>query len=67
MLTPAGRRLLWGKSEGYAATHCVNCAAGWVRSGPDGGTLTVCLLDREPILTGLQSCNRYQPQPEPEH
>jgi hypothetical protein len=28
----------------------MNCALSWTRSGKDGGKLTICLLDREPVL-----------------
>lgn len=45
---------------GYAQTHCRQCAAGWTRIGIKGGTLTVCLLDREPVLADMTSCDRYE-------
>jgi hypothetical protein len=45
---------------GYAASHCRNCSAGWTRVGTEGGVLTICLLDREPVLTGMTSCDRYE-------
>ena len=66
MLTPKARTLLWKTPQGYAATHCMNCQAGWTRSGVDG-SITVCLLDHEPVLDGMIDCSRYEPeQPEPE-
>ena len=38
----------------------MQCKAGWTRTGTDGGALTVCLLDREPILTDITDCDRYE-------
>jgi len=48
--------------ESYAASHCRQCAAGWVRVKKDGGILIVCLLDREPVLAGMADCNRFEPK-----
>ena len=59
--TPKGRALLWRKPTGYGASHCMNCEAGWTRTGKDGAALTVCLLDREPILE-ITDCDRYEPK-----
>jgi hypothetical protein len=50
----------WQTPTGYAASHCRQCAAGWTRIGTEGGVLTVCLLDREPVLAGMTSCDRYE-------
>ena len=50
------------KPTEYAASHCMQCAAGWTRTGKDGGVLTVCLLDREPVLADMTSCDRYEPK-----
>ena len=61
MLTQAGRRLLWQTPTGYAATHCMNCEAGWVRAGKEGAVV-MCLLDREPVLADMTSCNRFEPK-----
>ena len=60
MLSSTGRRLVWGKPNSFAATHCLGCKAGWTRTGPEGGSLTVCLLDREPVLADMTSCDRYE-------
>lgn len=60
MHTPRGRALLWKTPTGFGATHCMNCQAGWTRSGKDGTALTVCLLDREPILQEMTGCDRYE-------
>jgi hypothetical protein len=38
--------------------------AGWTRTGKDGGALTVCLLDREPVLIDMTDCDRYEPKDE---
>ncbi len=57
---------IWNVPAGYAATHCRNCAAGWTRTGTEGGVLTVCLLDREPVLADMTSCDRFEPKEEPE-
>jgi len=62
MFTPKGRALLWHKPTGYGASHCQKCKAGWTRSGKDGAALTVCLLDREPILTEMTDCDRHEPR-----
>jgi hypothetical protein len=48
---------------GFAASHCQNCAMGWTRTGQDGA-LTICLLDREPVLSEMTSCDRYEPREE---
>jgi hypothetical protein len=59
-----GQQTLWKTPEGYAATHCTQCKAGWTRTGSQGGSLTICLLDREPVLSGMVSCDRYEPREE---
>jgi hypothetical protein len=46
--------------QGYAATHCRNCKAGWTRIGEKGGALTICLLDREKVMAGIVDCDRYE-------
>jgi hypothetical protein len=48
--------------SGYAASHCRNCAAGWTRVGEQGGVLTVCLLDRLPVLANMTDCDRFEPK-----
>jgi hypothetical protein len=45
---------------GFAATHCRQCDLGWTRTGKEGGVRTVCLLDREPVLADMTSCDRYE-------
>jgi len=62
MHTPRGRALLWQKPTGYGASHCMQCKFGWTRTGKDGAALTVCLLDREPILIDMTDCDRYDPK-----
>ena len=61
MYTPKARTLLWRTPTGFGRTHCMQCKAGWTRTGEEGGVLTVCLLDREPILTDMTDCDRYEP------
>ncbi len=51
--------LAWQTPTGYAASHCQQCELGWTRTGKEGGAVTVCLLDREPVLADMTSCNRY--------
>jgi len=53
-------RLGTKKLKGYAETHCRRCAAGWTRQGKEGGVLTVCLLDREPVLGDMTHCDRFE-------
>ena len=60
LLTCKGRQLLWQQPKGFAASHCRKCAAGWTRTGADGGELTVCLLDREPVLADMTGCDHYE-------
>ncbi len=48
------------KLRGYAETHCRRCVAGWTRKGKEGGILTVCLLDREPVLDDMTHCDRFE-------
>ena len=50
----------WGTPTGYPASHCSKCKAGWVRTGKEGGKLTLCLLDREPPSPDLTDCNKFQ-------
>jgi hypothetical protein len=62
---PAGA--VWQTPTGYAASHCRQCEMGWTRAGQDGA-LTICLLDREPVLENMTNCDRYAPRalaPEP--
>jgi len=56
----------WQTPTGYAASHCRNCAAGWTRTGKEGGVLTVCLLDREPVLADMTGCDRYEKKDAPQ-
>jgi len=60
MYTAKERALLWQKPTGYGASHCMNCKAGWTRTGAEGA-ITICLLDREPILTDMTGCDRHEP------
>lgn len=53
----------WVTATGFAQTHCINCKAGWTRYG-ENGSLTVCLLDREPVLLNMTDCDRYEPKKE---
>ena len=52
----------WGTPPGFASSHCTQCKAGWVRTGKEGGKLTVCLVDREPVLADMTDCNKFQPR-----
>ena len=54
--------LAWKPPQDFASTHCVKCKAGWTRTGGSGKALTVCLLDREPVLSGMTDCDRYEPR-----
>ena len=63
--TPHQPQILWRKPAGYAASHCMQCKAGWTRTGPEQSVLTVCLLDREPVLTDMTDCNKFEPTQEP--
>ncbi len=56
---------VWRTPAGYAASHCLQCKAGWTRTGSSGGVLTVCLLDREQVLADMTDCNRFEPTNEP--
>ena len=64
--TPHEPKIIWSTPKGYAASHCLNCKAGWTRTGPGGGVLTVCLLDREPVLADMTDCNKFKAIEEPE-
>jgi len=63
-LTPKARSLLWKTPQGFALTHCMNCALSWTRGGKDGGDLVICLLDREPVLDDMVRCSRFEAQPD---
>ena len=54
--------LAWQPPRDFAKTHCIHCKAGWTRTGNSGKALTVCLLDREPVLSGMADCDRYEPR-----
>ena len=47
---------------GYAVSHCRNCEMGWTRTGTEGGVLTICLLDREPVLANMVDCDQFDPR-----
>ncbi len=32
----------------------------WTRTEAEGGELTVCLLDREPVLADMTGCDKYE-------
>jgi hypothetical protein len=64
VLTAKARSLLWKKPEGFGLSHCMNCALSWTRSGTNGGKLTICLLDREPVLDDMTDCDRYEAKPD---
>jgi hypothetical protein len=64
MHTVKGRQLLWQKPIGFAADHCLKCELGWTRASAQG-ELTFCLLDREPVLTDMTSCDRYEAKEQP--
>lgn len=63
--TPYEPKIIWATPKGYAASHCMQCKAGWTRTGPGGAVLTVCLLDREPVLVDMTGCNKFEPMHEP--
>jgi hypothetical protein len=50
----------WQTPTGYAATNCRTCEYGWTRTGKEGGMVTVCLLDREPVLADMTGCDRFE-------
>ena len=55
--------LAWqSKPTDFALTHCMRCQAGWTRLGENGAKIIVCLLDREPVLTTMTDCDRYEPR-----
>jgi hypothetical protein len=57
--------LAWpGTPTDFATTHCMQCEAGWTRSG-QGASVIICLLDREPVFTNMTSCDHYQPRKRP--
>ena len=54
-----GPNPLWASPDAFAAQYCTRCKAGWTRTGRNGA-LTVCLLDREPVLRGMTDCDRFE-------
>jgi len=48
------------EASDFALTHCMRCQAGWTRLRANGTKTTVCLLDREPVLTNMTNCDRYE-------
>ena len=55
--------IAWTKPQGFAATHCMNCRAGWTRTA-EAGTLIACLLDREQVPAAMIHCDRYEADPD---
>ena len=53
----------WKTPQGFAASHCTHCEMGWTRTG-EQGALTVCLLDRQPVLAAMTHCDRFTPSKE---
>ena len=45
----------------FRETHCMKCQAGFVRTTSMGATVVMCLVDREPVLVNIASCNKYKP------
>ena len=70
MYTPRARALLWKTPDEFGQKYCMNCQAGWTREGHTSGrskikkkaVLTICLLDREPIIEGMTHCDRFEPK-----
>ncbi len=52
----------WQTPTGYAVSHCRNCEMGWTRTGTEGGVLTICLLDRDPVLADMVDCDQFEPK-----
>jgi hypothetical protein len=52
--------IMSGTYSDYVKTHCGTCAAGWMRSGEEMGTIYACLLDREPVPPKMELCDRYE-------
>ena len=50
----------WRQPSPFAESHCMTCAAGWVRRNKSGGYLVVCLLDRDPVLPEMIQCDRFE-------
>ncbi len=44
----------------FATARCMQCQAGWTRQGDNGAMVVVCLLDREPVITTMTACDRYE-------
>jgi len=63
---PQEPKIFWRTPSGYAASHCMQCKAGWTRTGTEGAVITVCLLDREPVLADMTNCDRFEPRDAPE-
>jgi hypothetical protein len=67
--TPRTRALLWKTPDDFGQKYCRNCQCGWTREGKDSegkdnAVLTICLLDREPIMEGITRCDRFEPKEE---
>ena len=58
-------RTPWRAPSEFAQSHCMNCAAGWTRRSKNGSYLIVCLLDRDPVLPEMASCDRFERKEEP--
>ena len=48
------------KFESFRETHCMKCQAGFVRKITDRPTMLICLIDREPVPTHIESCNKFK-------
>jgi hypothetical protein len=58
-MEPQQQKAPWQIANVYIARHCRDCTYGWTRTGKEGGILTVCLLDREPV-PDITSCSRFE-------
>ena len=45
----------------FRETHCMKCQGGFVRTTTKGATVMMCLVDREPVLANIASCNKFKP------
>ena len=60
--TPQQPQIHWRKPSGYAASHCMNCKAGWTRTGKDGGVLIRLRVtgDRDRTVQFVRNLERSQ-------
>ncbi len=55
--------MIWPEPTAFMLIHCDHCALSQTLTLNNGQKARLCLLDGNPILPGIVSCDRYMPKP----